>query len=147
MSKFHRWWIWFWYNDYTRMFVVLIPTYMLILVPVLLLILPQSVITSWMPQITAYIYLIVFTWAMLDNDYTNLNKIGLDVYRNPLHKPKIELVEIYPEDLVINLANGALITTTEQLATHSCTTTYNDHTYTVYLKEKYPIYQRNVTYE
>lgn len=76
-----RAWIWIWYNTTFRMLVVLIPTYFVVVIPFLVFI---GVPPDMMGRTLSAIYMAVFVWAMLDNDYSNLRRIGLDEYRKPL---------------------------------------------------------------
>lgn len=83
MTPFKRFWISFWYNDVTRMIGVLGGLHLL---PTLVLLAYLSVDGETIQTLLAIQYLAVFAWAMVDNDYNNLNKIGLDCYRKPLKK-------------------------------------------------------------
>ena len=74
-------WIWFWYSDWTRLFVVLLPSYFVIVLPMLYALGVQG---ETLRETAIALYLGVFGWAMLDNDYTRLEEIGLDAYRKPL---------------------------------------------------------------
>ena len=78
-----RFWIWFWYNTATRFLVILIPSYFVILIPLLLYL---EVPEPYFRHILSGAYAGGFVWAMLDNDYSNLERIGLDVDRRPLRK-------------------------------------------------------------
>jgi len=88
-NRFKRAWIWFWYNDITRLFLLLIPTHLLFtLLPVLYL-LHLVLGISHMSADTFRIFLFIFwggplLWAMVDNDYSNLRRIGLNEYREKL---------------------------------------------------------------
>ncbi len=78
--KWARAWIWFWYNDITRLFLIggvpaLLAAVVLAWLGVSGEALKNGVITT---------YLGVFVWALLDNDYSQLRRIGLDEYRRPL---------------------------------------------------------------
>ena len=82
LNPIKRMWIRTWYNDWVRMFVILFPSYMIGLIPVLLILnLPK--------EVTGYIISIVYFGLILlsvhYNDYTNLNRIGLDVYGHKLN--------------------------------------------------------------
>lgn len=81
MTKLNHFWIWFWYSDITRIFIVLIPSYFLLLIPLLFLF---EISTSYFASILSFTYLFVFFVAMMDNNYSNLRKIGLDEYRKKL---------------------------------------------------------------
>jgi hypothetical protein len=80
-TKLHHFWIWFWYSDITRIFIVLIPSYFVFVIPLLLWF---EIPTSYFASILSFTYLFVFLIAMLDNNYSNLRKIGLDEYRKKL---------------------------------------------------------------
>lgn len=78
--KIVRAWIWFWYNDVTRLAVLLG-------VPAIL----AAVVLAWLgvdgearKNGVLATYVACFMWALLDNDYSQLNRIGLTVYRRPL---------------------------------------------------------------
>jgi len=76
-------WIWFWYNQWTRIFVVLIPTYFVILIPLLKLLgVPEETFNKYL----GLIYMGIFWWAVFDNDFSKLRHIGLDEHRRPLDK-------------------------------------------------------------
>lgn len=92
-SKLQGYWIWFWYNDYTRFIIVLFGGHLIVLIPILA---AFGLDGYTIKTISMWAYIIVFFWAMLDNDYSNLNKIGLDVYRKPL-KPKPNLDKQEPK--------------------------------------------------
>lgn len=78
-----RGWIWFWYNDTTRLLGVLLPSYFAVLLPLLLWL---GLPAAYMRETVSLVYILVVAWAMIDNDYTNLNRIGLDAYRRPLNQ-------------------------------------------------------------
>ena len=76
-------WIWLWYNDITRVFIVLIPTYFVVLIPFMLYIgVPENAFSN----ILSIVYVIVLVWGVCDNDYSNLRRIGLDEYRRPINR-------------------------------------------------------------
>lgn len=83
MSKFERWWIWFWYNDITRLVFVALGGNLLITIPILMYL---GVAGEVLRQIVLAQYILVMFWAVADNNYSNLRKIGLDEYRRPLNK-------------------------------------------------------------
>lgn len=80
-----RAWIWFWYNDITRMCVLLGLHLPFVLLGVYALFGPGE----YLRNVAIGAYLAVFMWAMVDNDYTQLERIGLDVYRKPLRRSGI----------------------------------------------------------
>ena len=78
--KFVRAWIWFWYNDVTRLAVLLgVPA---ILAAVVLA--GLGVDGEARKNGVLATYVAFFMWALLDSDYSQLNRIGLTVYRRPL---------------------------------------------------------------
>mgnify|MGYP001250052153 CR=1 FL=1 len=81
INPLKRAWIWFWYNDVVRFLVILIPTYFVVVIPLLFFV---GVPPKYMGNTLSLIYMIGCVWAMLDNDYSNLRRIGLDEYRKPL---------------------------------------------------------------
>lgn len=75
-----RAWIWFWYCDATRLAVLLG-----VHVPLVLLgFYAVGGPSEYQHTVAFWAYAVVFGWALLDNDYTQLERIGLDVYRRPL---------------------------------------------------------------
>ena len=80
-TRLRHGWIWFWYSDWTRFLVVLVPTYLVVLIPVLQYLGLEG---ELLRRVVIGIYLTVVCWAMLDNDYTRLEEIGLTAYRKPL---------------------------------------------------------------
>lgn len=67
-----RAWIGFWYNTWTRLFVVLFPSYFIGLIPFLLWI---EVPAEYMNNTIVVIYCLVLLWAMLDNDFDNRQRL------------------------------------------------------------------------
>ncbi|MNR71337.1 hypothetical protein D3C71_19520 [compost metagenome] len=83
--KLVRAWIWFWYNDLTRLLLVLSGGHLALTGPLLWLLgLREEALRTGV--IAAYVVVVV--WALLDNDYTNLHRIGLDTQRRPLKQPR-----------------------------------------------------------
>lgn len=76
-NVFKRAWIRFWYNGWTRIFVVLAPTYFIILVPLLHVLNVCGEATRIILQV---VYIGVLAWAIIDNDFTNLYRIGRNVH-------------------------------------------------------------------
>lgn len=68
-------WAWFWYNTVTRICVVLIPTYMVFVVPFLIYVV--KVPASDMANTISAIYLLVFMIAVYDNDFSKRRKYGI----------------------------------------------------------------------
>lgn len=81
IGKLHAAWIWFWYNDMTRMFLVVMPTHYAFIVPLLLW---SGMDVKSIGDILWPIYGMILFWAFIDNDYSNLRKIGLNEYRQKL---------------------------------------------------------------
>lgn len=81
-----RAWIWFWYSDTTRILLVLLGGHLLVTGPLLYLIgVPESIFSKALGAV----YLFGFLLAGLDNDYSNLRRIGLNEYRKPLRSPRV----------------------------------------------------------
>lgn len=80
-NKLKRAWIWFWYNDITRMFMVLIPSYFVLLIPLMIWLGfdDQSIRNT-----CGALYGFGISFALLDNNYSNLRRIGLNEYRKKL---------------------------------------------------------------
>lgn len=84
-------WIWFWYNDITRFAIPLLGLHLLItVVAVGVSGLNQQLDADVIRYLLITQYLVVFFWAMVDNDYEKLNKVGLSVERRPLLKKTIK---------------------------------------------------------
>ena len=84
MTKLYHAWIWFWYRDLTRMLFVLVPSYFIILIPFLYWIGVKEADTF--KGVLTACYILVFTLALIFNDYTNLEKIGRDVNGKKIKK-------------------------------------------------------------
>ena len=80
-NKLKRAWIWFWYNDITRLLLIMFPGHLIFLLPILHWI---GVRGEELGACAVILYIIGFVWAVADNDYTNLHRIGLTVYREPM---------------------------------------------------------------
>jgi len=89
ITKIKKYWIWFWYNEWTRIFIVMIPSYFIFLIPLLMWLDINEKIFRLILCIT---YVFIFCWAILDNDFSNLRKIDMDEYRRPL-KNKEKTIE------------------------------------------------------
>jgi hypothetical protein len=85
-----RAWIWFWYNDTTRLLLILLPGHLLLTLPLLywLGLSGESLKNGAIALIAAGYF-----WAFLHNDYTQLHRIGLSTNRKPL-RPKNPLADI-----------------------------------------------------
>jgi len=79
-TGYDSFWIWFWYNDITR-FCLLFGLPSIILVVVCWLVIGPGEYLRTVAMIT---YGVFFAWALLDNDYSNLRRIGMDEYRRKL---------------------------------------------------------------
>lgn len=90
IGKLHAAWIWFWYNDMTRMFLVVMPTHYAFIVPLLLW---SGMDVESIGGVLWPIYGLILFWAFIDNDYSNLRKIGLNEYRQKLPVLKMEKPE------------------------------------------------------
>lgn len=80
-NRFKRAWIWFWYNDITRVFILVgFP-----IAPSLWLAYHLGIRDGEvLYRIAIFTYIFFVGWGILDNDYSNLRRIGLDEYRNDL---------------------------------------------------------------
>lgn len=85
-NKLKRAWIWFWYNTATRFCLVLFPSYFVVAVPLLLYL---GVTGEPLRNSLMALYWGMFGWALVDNDYENLNRIGLTVDRRPMSESQI----------------------------------------------------------
>ena len=83
VGRLQYWWIWCWYNDVTRLVGVLLGLHV---IPTGIVLYNLGVDHDAIRFVIAAQYLVVFGWALIDNDYTNLNKIGLTVHRTPLRR-------------------------------------------------------------
>jgi len=81
-NKFKRAWIWLWYNDITRLCVL----FGLPVVPVLLFAIIIFGLCEYLRTLAVLTYVGFFVWALIDNDYSNLRKIGMDEYRRKIQK-------------------------------------------------------------
>jgi len=80
-NKLIRAWIWLWYNDITRICV-------LIGLPVIPVIVIARVIFDqgeYLRLVAGITYVVFFGWAILDNDYSNLRRIGMDERRKNIN--------------------------------------------------------------
>ena len=75
-------WIWIWYNDKTRFCCIIgLPV-----IPVVILIAAIFGNGEYLRAVAMILYGILFCWMLIDNDYSNLIKIGLDEYRNKISR-------------------------------------------------------------
>ena len=79
-NKFKRLWISLWYHDTTRLLVMMgfpvVITFFILKV--------SFELNSIPPEVYATQYVLIFCWMMIDNNYSNLRRIGLDEYRKKL---------------------------------------------------------------
>lgn len=79
-NKFKRAWIWFWYNDITRMCILMgLP-----IIPVVLAVGFIFGFGEYLRGVAMFTYAFTFGWALLDNDYSNLRRIGMNEYRKKI---------------------------------------------------------------
>jgi hypothetical protein len=80
-NNLKRAWIWLWFNDWTRMLVLLgLP-----ILPCVFIAYHLGMRES-LKDVAVFSYLFFLCWAMTDNDYSNLRRIGMDEYRRKLNK-------------------------------------------------------------
>lgn len=77
-----RFFIKLWYSEWFRCSFIICPVWLFALMVLLMARFPEY------SEIFRYscigIYMILFTTALIKNDFTNLNRIGLNVYHEPL---------------------------------------------------------------
>lgn len=85
-NKIIRAWIWFWYNDFTRVCVLLgVP-----IIPMIAFAFAIFGPGVYLRGVAITTYIVFFGWAFLDNDYSNLRRIGLDEYRKKIKNSREE---------------------------------------------------------
>ena len=73
-------WIWIWYNDVTRVFVLLgLPV-----VPIVLIVSVMFGPGEYLRTVALVTYMLFFVWMVIDNDYSKLRRIGMNEYRKKL---------------------------------------------------------------
>lgn len=80
-NKFICAWIWVWYNDITRLCIVVgMPSFIAV-------IMARAFFGpgEHLKCVAMATYIGFFAWALLDNNYSNLRRIGLDEYRRKLN--------------------------------------------------------------
>lgn len=77
-SRLLRAWIRFWYSDTWRLFTVLLPGSLIVVVPLLYLV---GVPAEYMGKSVAAAYFGIFLWAMGDNDFENRWRVGETAYK------------------------------------------------------------------
>lgn len=80
-------WAWFWYNSVTRIFFVLLPTYMIAVIPFFKYVL--EVPADDMANSIAALYFFIFMIAVYDNDFSKRKKYGIPdrLFFNKKSKP------------------------------------------------------------
>ena len=68
-------WAWFWYNTVTRFLVVLIPTYMIAVIPFFKYVI--EVPANDMANSLSAVYILIFMIAAYDNDFSKRKKYGI----------------------------------------------------------------------
>lgn len=79
-NKLIRFWIWIWYNSYTRLCILLGFT----VIPVLVFAKIFGIYGEFVIDFSVFTYIVFLFWAIIDNDFSNLRRIGLDEHRNKL---------------------------------------------------------------
>lgn len=88
-NKFKRAWIWLWYNDATRLLILLgLP-----IVPVLAISIFLFGPGEYLRTVATITYIVFVGWTILDNDYTNLRRIGMNEYRKKIDTEVIDTNE------------------------------------------------------
>lgn len=80
-NRLVRAWIWFWYNDVTRFLLILLPGHFIITLPILMYF---EVSGEFAKNFAIFSYMLGIVFAMCDNDYTNLHRIGLTTDRRKM---------------------------------------------------------------
>jgi len=79
-NRFKRAWIWMWYNDITRLCALIgLPTAALILVIGFVF-----GFGEYLRVVAMLHYYVMLGWMLLDNDYSNLKRIGLNEHREKI---------------------------------------------------------------
>ncbi len=79
-NKYTKAWIWIWYNDITRL-CILFGCPVLPAISMCYLVFGSG---EYLKTVVIIVYAFFIGWAMVDNDYSHLRRIGLDEYRNKL---------------------------------------------------------------
>ncbi|EGR2227201.1 hypothetical protein DZF79_02895 [Vibrio parahaemolyticus] len=88
-NKLKRMWISFWYNNSTRSYFVLLGLHLIFTLPAViypLSLLGVSFDFESGKFLAAILYLSVAYWAIIDNDYSNLRRIGLNERREKINQ-------------------------------------------------------------
>ena len=79
-NKFKRAWIWFWYNDITRVCILMgLPV-----MPTVFAVGFFFGAGEYLRVVAMLTYALTFGWVMFDNDYSNLRRIGMNEYRKKI---------------------------------------------------------------
>jgi len=79
-NKFKRTWIWFWYSDITRFCILIgVPV-----IPVIAIAYNIFGPGEYLRTVAGITYILFFGWALFDNDYSNLRRIGMNEYRKKI---------------------------------------------------------------
>ncbi|NOH56880.1 hypothetical protein F0261_02370 [Alteromonas sp. 07-89-2] len=68
-------WLRFWFNDYTRIIGVVLGGHLLITGPWIFVILSHFDALEHFRIVVAFLYSLILMWAMLDNDYSKLDRL------------------------------------------------------------------------
>ena len=82
-NPLHRLAVRVWYSDWFRMYFVIVPLWM---IPLALLLVMAGVGADACRTICLVLYFALLSAALVFNDYSNLNRIGLDIYHNELEE-------------------------------------------------------------
>lgn len=76
-NKFKRLWIWLWYNDITRLSIMIgLP-----LIPMAIICIFLFGGGEYLRYLLLTMYTFLICWMLIDNDYSNLRRIGMNEYR------------------------------------------------------------------
>lgn len=82
-NPLHRLFVRVWYSDWFRFYFVLLPLWM---IPFALALIALGVDGEIVRNVCVLLYFALFGAALTFNDYTNLHRIGLDVYHNKIEE-------------------------------------------------------------
>ena len=68
MNKLYAAWIWFWRNDMTRLFVVVIPTFLIVVLPVFYFL---GVRGEDLYTVATVLWAMGIVWALVESDFSN----------------------------------------------------------------------------
>lgn len=79
-NRFKRAWIWFWFNDVTRVCCLLgLP-----LIPLVTILGGVFGWGEYLRDVSIFAYSLLLIWMFIDNDYSNLRRIGMTEYRKKI---------------------------------------------------------------